>query len=870
MIFPPNYIARACVRNLESVPAVPTVPAWESRCELPSLNSQFLSSSVSTFPRPTRGNKLVPAPCRNVPRLCRDDFSYYPHCCCGNHRPFVRSSSPHGGGIAGGGRHPLMYYPNDTLRDYQQEMKLRLFEEWEFHRNVMVQMPTGTGKTHLLAAIVREFLRGSGSRVWIVAHRRELVDQIEETVSRHGMSKEDGRVRVMSIQWLSRNRKDMYEEPDLIVIDEAHHALAETYRILWEKYPEARKLGMTATPCRLNGKGFTDLFNSLITSWTVAEFIGKGWLSSFDYVSIRANSKEQRLIDSLKKRGADGDYQVKEMNEVLNRETSIGRLYESVERYAHGKKGIVYAVSIAHARRIAACYSAHGLESVAIDSRTPASERKELVDDFRRGKVKVLVNVDIFSEGFDCPDVEFVQLARPTLSLAKYLQQVGRGLRRSANKESCMLIDNVGLYRIFGLPAWNHDWAAMFEGRMIGNALSRARTEGGLYLPALSLTDSGGQEEEVWEIVMTHDRLLEAIRNREEAEEGKESQAALKSYPDRRSSLWGLKRGNKITVSPRYLQVFDIQGNRVAVRLKDGQAGVVSASGEPEMILGYCRRLKFLKEELLAVTDTAGTVSYMDMKTGRTYREKPVVFSYGGVELLRVGETFHSRTKKAYASMNGLHKDSICFYEYYLKIPDYRVPKSCKLVDSVWSTVFDVFACLLAGDDEEVYWCCGRLADRSIVVMDGAGRYYHVEKGKRKRYIATNLPRPGEQDFDTAVKKLKEEAGQRAEETDRQKRRNEEAKRRKRLEEIRDALPYRMGMKWGLKLGERIIVPPKYRKILPPVGVYCAFEESACRWGVMALDGKVMVEACYQKVDIENNGTVHLTIIPGKVKTVKL
>jgi hypothetical protein len=113
-------------------------------------------------------------------------------------------------------------------------------------------------------------------------------------------------------------------------------------------------------------------------------------------------------------------------------------------------------------------------------------------------------------------------------------------------------------------------------------------------------------------------------------------------------------------------------------------------------------------------------------------------------------------------------------------------------------------------------------------------------------------------------------ARQRAEETDRQKRRNEEAKRRKRLEEIRDALPYRMGMKWGLKLGERIIVPPKYRKILPPVGVYCAFEESACRWGVMALDGKVMVEARYQEVDIENNGTVHLTVIPGKVKTVKL
>ena len=782
-----------------------------------------------------------------------------------------------------------MYCTNEHLRDYQQEMKLRLFEEWGYHRNVMVQMPTGTGKTHLLTAIVGEFLHGSNTPVWIVAHRRELVEQIEETVARYGMRKEDGRVRVLSIQWLFRNGKVIDEEPGLIVIDEAHHALAETYRELWKRYPEARKLGMTATPCRLNGRGFTDLFDSLITSWTVEEFIGKGWLSSFDYVSIRADSREQRLIDSLKKRGADGDYQVKEMNAVLNRETSIKGLYESVERYAHGKKGIVYAISIAHARRIAACYSARGLDAVAIDSRTPASERKKLVDDFRRGKVKVLVNVDIFSEGFDCPDVEFVQLARPTLSLAKYLQQVGRGLRRSVDKESCILIDNVGLHRIFGLPTRRHDWTAMFEGRMIGNALFRARASGGLSLPAaLSLTDSRGQREEVWEVVMTHGRLLEAIRNGEmgvsgeEEKDGKGAQSALKPCLDRRSGLWGLKRGNKITVTPCYPQIFDIQGERAAVRLKDGQAGVVNASGEPEIMFsepemsgGHDRRLRFLKGELLAVTGTIGRDStgadfYMDLKTGRTYREKPVVFSYGSVELLRVGETFHSRTRKPYASMRGLHKDSLCFYGFYLKIPDYRVPKSCRLVDSEWSTVFDIFACLLAGDDEEVYWCCGHLADRSIIVMDGAGRYYHVEKGTRKRYIASNLPAPGEEDFDTVIKKLKAEAGRRAEETDRQKRRNAERKRQRRLEEIKDVLPYRMGMKWGLKLGERVIVPPQYRKILPPVGGYCAFEENACQWGVMALDGKVVVEARYQKVEIEPDGTVHLTIIPGKVKEIKL
>ena len=784
----------------------------------------------------------------------------------------------------------MMYCKNDGLRDYQQEMKLRLFKEWEFHRSVMVQMPTGTGKTHLLAAVVKEFLCGGGvgMRVWIVAHRRELVEQIEETVARYGMGKEpdksakngrtgkdsmpeeSGRVRVVSIQWLSRNWKNIEEAPGLIVIDEAHHALAETYRELWKRYPEARKLGMTATPCRLNRKGFTDLFDTLITSWSIAEFIGRGWLSSFDYVSIRANSREQRLVDSLKKRGADGDYQVKEMNAVLNRETGIRQLYDSVRRYAAGKKGIVYAVSIAHARQIAAYYSLHGVESVAIDSRTPALERKELVEDFRRGRISVLVNVDIFSEGFDCPDVEFVQLARPTLSLAKYLQQVGRGLRKSIAKESCILIDNVGLHRIFGLPVRERDWEAMFEGRMLSDTLSRERTENGLSLSCPLLEE--GRREEEWEMVMTHGQLLDAIRNRNlsDLEEGRNAPSVLKAFHDRCSGLWGLRRGNRVTVIPRYREVFDTCADRAAVCLEDGRTGVVDDNGKPKIIIDCCRRLRFLKGELLAVTGNDGTDAYIDLKTDRTYREKPVVCSYGSMELLKVGETFHSRTRKAYASMRGLHKDSLCFYGFYLKIPDYRVPKSCKLADPVWSTVFDVFACLLEGDDEEVYWCCGRLADRSIVVMDGQGSYYQVEKGKRKRYIACNNPEAGEEDFDSVVERLKEEAGRRAEEMNLLQQRNEEEKRRKRLEGMGDVRPFRMGLKWGLKSGERIVVPPCYRNIRPPVGGYCVFEENACQWGLMALDGKVVVEARYQKVEIEGDGRVRLTVIPGKVKTIKL
>jgi superfamily II DNA or RNA helicase len=761
-----------------------------------------------------------------------------------------------------------MYYKDDVLRDYQQEMKVRLFEEWNLHRNVMVQMPTGTGKTHLLTAIVREFLHRSDTQVWIVAHRRELVEQIEETVAKYGIRKKDERVKVMSIQWLSRNWKDIDREPGLIVIDEAHHALAETYKELWERYPEARKLGMTATPCRLNRKGFTELFDTLITSWSISEFIGKGWLSVFDYVSIRANSVEQRLIDTLRKRGADGDYQVKEMNDVLNRRSSIGRLYESIEKYAPGKKGIVYAISIAHARQIATYYSARGVVAVAIDSKTPALERKRLVEDFRQGKIKVLVNVDIFSEGFDCPDVEFIQLARPTLSLAKYLQQVGRGLRKSGNKESCMLIDNVGLYRIFGLPTRKWDWKAMFEGRIIGNAMSRARMENSWTAPYLPV-ENEAQDDEL-EVVITHSQLIDAIKNKESAVSEKEAYPSLKAHYDRQSGLWGLRRGERMTAKPQYVEVFDTKGDWAAVRFEDHRMGIVDDSGEPRIRIDRYRRLKFLKEDIIAVTDNNGNDFYIDLKVNRTYKEKPAVLSFGSVELLRVGDAFLSRTKKPYATMRGLDVNSIYFYGFYLKIPDYRAPKDCKLVDAVWSTLFDVFACLLEGDDDEVYWCCGHLADRSIVVVDGNGNYYHVEKGKRKQYIACNAPRPGEEDFDTVVGRLKEEAMRRAEKTYQQQQFEEEQKRQKRLEEIRDVLPFQMGLKWGLKLGERIVVPPKYRKILPPVGYYCAYEENACQWGVMALDGKVVVEARYQEVDIECNGTVHLTIIPGKIKTIKL
>ena len=507
------------------------------------------------------------------------------------------------------------------LFDYQEGMVKRVQEAFKHHDSVMVQMPTGTGKTMVLANIVFSFLEKSNHPIWIVAHRRELVEQIKETIfskitpslftlkevfskthpssltlkggstafpkplspqgtgdvtalrcSEPLRSKVGGPskvspdclsagalIKVTSIQWLSKHYREMEEMPGLIVIDEAHHALAETYAEVMNAYPKAKKLGLTATPYRLNGKGFTDLFDTLLCSWSMEKFIAEGRLSLYDYYSIKPDSAAQLLIDSLQKRGADGDYQQKEMNEVMDVMPSLERLCLTIKEYVPGKKGIVYAISIQHAEHIAEYYRENGIKAVAISSKTPLAERQELIERFKassfssfskkpvksskthpssltlkggstshpsplsseerdvtalrcskplrskdggpskvspdcagwdrlddtclqpadglgatclRGadrvaddEIEVLVSVDLFSEGFDCPDVEFIQLARPTLSLAKYMQMVGRGLRVAEGKEYCVILDNVGLYKRFGLPSVDRDWQSMFEGR---------------------------------------------------------------------------------------------------------------------------------------------------------------------------------------------------------------------------------------------------------------------------------------------------------------------------------------------------------------------------------------------------------------------
>lgn len=755
-----------------------------------------------------------------------------------------------------------------VLRDYQKDVVRRISEAWRTHRSIMVQMPTGTGKTHVLVAVVRAEKRKknnpsdiSCNAVWIIAHRRELVAQIEETTAKYGISAESMDVRVMSIQWLTRHWDDMQSRPRLIIIDEAHHALADTYMELWKRYPEARKLGMTATPCRMNRRGFADLFETLVTSWSIAEFIVKGRLSLFDYVSICSDSEEQRLINGLEKRGTDGDYQVKEMNEVLNRRQSIERLYMSFEKFAGGKKGIVYAISIAHARQIAYFYSLRGVNAVAIDSKTPVMERKRLVEEFKNGDIKVLVNVDVFSEGFDCPDVEFVQMARPTLSLAKYLQQVGRGLRKVKGKDSCTLIDNVGLYRMFGLPTVAWDWAAMFRGDTAGRGqhFSRIKQVEGFS----GLHETVVERDFGVEMVISHDRLQAELKeHRKKLDARPKGEYGLVAWHDSGNGLWGLKHGDEKITDAIFTDVFDTGYGMAAVGMLNKRCGLVDLSGRVVWDKKNCRSMKFIKDDFLLVSLQNGNEVYVDLHSLRTYDIRPEIKRYGNIELLKVGYLYYSRTKRVYVTGLNIDSFNIPRRDFYLTVFDINVPSGKRAGDVAKYDYKSGYACLLAGDYESFYWLCNTLEDDSIIVRDDDGRYYHVENGKEKRFIGNG----SSLECYDEIRRLSEKA----KDCVRTLKAAKDMQRLKTLNNSDDAVPFKSGMKWGLKVGGRIIVPPVYRNMMPPVGKYCAVEKYYSQWGIIALDGKVVIEPKYTEVTIRDNGTAILTFVTGKKKHIRL
>ena len=916
------------------------------------------------------------------------------------------------------------------LFDYQEDMKERIEKALRLHRSVMAQMPTGTGKTVLLASVVESFLREhSNCNVWIVAHRRELVSQIRETIERvffesprpsfqRGLhflpkplflrkrgcnrptrcseplrSKDGGPskvspdcagwdrlgatclwsadglgatsassdnpnsdmmpIKAVSIQWLSKHYDEIEEEPGMIVIDEAHHALAKTYKEMWERFPNAKFLGLTATPCRLNGKGFTDLFDVLVQSWSVPEFISKGRLATYDFVSIKSDGVTQRLIDSLQKRGADGDYQNKEMDMLLNKKPNIERLYQSLEEYGKDRKGIVYAINISHANAIAEFYREHGIAAVAIDSKTPSSLRKELIERFKassntsqnlpfsnhpvnsskitpslftikegstshpdpltlRGEggnrptrcseplrskdggpskvspdcagwdrlgaaclrpadkvgdrlaatclragdgladgagdglapIQVLVNVDIFSEGFDCPDVEFVQLARPTLSLAKYLQMVGRGLRVAKGKKNCVIIDNVGLYRVFGLPSQVWNWNAMFEGKLKVGKKKETAKEKEFFLMSEKQDGIQIHPDSEMMMVISHEELLQTLQ---------------------------------------YREFVDSKGEFAIIKLPDGKMTVVNRQGEQVLEPGDYYDMKLLDGNILFYRPRRKAKCYYDLLAkaviddGTNVAETPHVVNIKGWEFIEYDDIFMSRTQEEFSLPYRPSQYDFLNYGYYLIYRSKSSASGCQ----VWyhyeggegkmrmSNEESRNVCFLRNDYEHVYWLCAVLYGDRIVVMDSKQDYYLVDSSLKKTYIGCNQPKNKEEDLQYVMPRL----GQKFYHEAMLQKKEMEASEMLLLHEKSEAGHvelYQAGKKWGVKVDGKVIVPPLYHCIAQPVGAYCAFEEIPRHWGVMTLKGKVIVDAKYEKVEIRDNGIAVVTGITGKKQTINL
>ena len=737
------------------------------------------------------------------------------------------------------------------LFDYQEDMKERIEKALRLHRSVMAQMPTGTGKTYLLTAVIDSFVSNNPKeKVWIVAHRRELVSQIDETVRKfHSYSASNtsfllSSVKAMSIQWLMRHYDEIEEEPGMIVIDEAHHALAKTYKEMWERFPKAKFLGLTATPCRLNGKGFTDLFDVLVQSWAVPEFISKGRLATYDFVSIKSDGVTQRLIDSLQKRGADGDYQNKEMDMLLNKKPSIERLYRSLEEYGKDRKGIVYAINISHAQKITKLYQEHGVKAIAIDSKTPATERQQDIEAFKKGDIQVLVNVDIFSEGFDCPDVEFVQLARPTLSLAKYLQMVGRGLRVAKGKKNCVIIDNVGLYRVFGLPSQVWNWNAMFEGKLkVGKKKETAK-----------------------------DRDFFLMN---------EKQDCIQIHPD--SEMMMVMSHEELLQTLQYREFVDSKGEFAIIKLPDGKMTVVNRQGEQVLEPGGYYDMKLLDGNILFYRPRRKEVCYYDLLAkaviddGTNVAETPHVVNIKGWEFIEYNDIFMSRTQEEFSLPYRPSQYDFLNYGYYMIFRFRPSAIGCQ----VWyhyeggegkmrqSYEDSRNVCFLRNDYEHVYWLCAVLYGEHIVVMDSKQDYYLVDSNLKKTYIGCNNPKNENEDLNFVMPRL----GKKYYHEAMLQKKKMEASEMLLLHEKSEAGHvelYQAGKKWGVKVDGRVIVPPLYHSIAQPVGAYCAFEQVPRHWGVMTLKGKVIVDAKYEKVEIRDNGIAVVTGITGKTQTINL
>ncbi|MEO5329963.1 MAG: DEAD/DEAH box helicase [Magnetococcus sp. THC-1_WYH] len=324
-------------------------------------------------------------------------------------------------------------------------------------RRVLLQSPTGSGKT-VLAASIANGAAGKGNRTFFVVHRQELVSQslmafskfgIDCGVIAAGFTPRQAPVQVAMVGMLA-HRLEKYPAPQIVVIDEAHHAVAATWSKLLARVPNSVVIGLTATPERLDGTGLSAHFQHLITGKPVAWLIENGFLSPY-----RAFSPQLADTSAIKSRA--GDFAVDAAREMMDRPTITGDAIGHYRRLADGQRMIVFCTSVDHSRHVASSYRSAGIEAEHVDGDMLRQERDAVINRFRTGQTMVLTNVNLISEGFDVPDAVVVQLLRPTKSLAMHLQMIGRVLRFVPGK-TAIILDHVGNISRLGLPDTPHEW----------------------------------------------------------------------------------------------------------------------------------------------------------------------------------------------------------------------------------------------------------------------------------------------------------------------------------------------------------------------------------------------------------------------------
>lgn len=334
------------------------------------------------------------------------------------------------------------------LRPYQQKLIDDIRSSLcKGHKAVVAVLGCGGGKSICIASVAKSATT-KGNRVLLLVHRKELCKQLEETFRKVGVNME--LCDVSMVQTASR-RLDKLPSYDLIITDEGHHSTANTYRKIYDYYPGATRIAVTATPIRLNKGGLGEVYTDLITSVSTQWLIENGYLAPYKYYSVK-------LADTSNLHTVAGEFKQDEVAQLMENKEIYGDTVKQWKRLAEGKKTIVYCASVEASKMTAERFSSEGYSSIAIDGKTPQNERDEAMERFRNGEITILCNCELFGEGLDVPDCECVVLLRPTQSLTLFVQQSMRSMRYMPGK-TAIIIDHVGNCYRHGLPDDEREWS---------------------------------------------------------------------------------------------------------------------------------------------------------------------------------------------------------------------------------------------------------------------------------------------------------------------------------------------------------------------------------------------------------------------------